>query len=408
MKSSWIKVETLDMRRLIAFVCFLPGAAGLHYATAQENQSLPEPGGFHLLLRLAGDKKNYKLGELIQVEAGCYADEAQRYLSSCAAPADNPPLNWIGLEVTPVGEGARIAADQVETHWIERAFCASKVENIDFPNYPAHPPVGKEMQWQKMTVTEHYPMSAGHFQIRALTWMGSGPPIIVRSAPVEINVIDDPRWRAALFREVQDKFANMTSGSEIAVNEELSKLTYLPDPEVFRWLVLKADRPYWADDYYPDRAFVAKVLREYLNENAEDYDGVNRIVHTVLASELAAESPSLYKRASVFGDALGNPSPRDLRDLRAWLVPRYRRIMLDLADSMVANYNRGARNDERTDLEYTIQKRAEALVRLNVPECGFAKPFLSASELRRFMHDAGLSQQFINEQISTILTTRFR
>lgn len=44
---------------------------------------MAELEGFHLLLRLAGDKKTYKLGEPIQVEAGCYADEAQRYRASC-------------------------------------------------------------------------------------------------------------------------------------------------------------------------------------------------------------------------------------------------------------------------------------------------------------------------------------
>jgi hypothetical protein len=46
-----------------------------------------------------------------------------------------------------------------------------------------------------------------------------------------------------------------------------------------------------------------------------------------LDRELAAGSPKLYARAVAFQGALGEPSPRDLRDLRAWLLPRYRRLM---------------------------------------------------------------------------------
>jgi hypothetical protein len=56
-------------------------------------------------------------------------------------------------------------------------------------------------------------------------------------------------------------------------------------------------------------------------------------VEAVLALELAAGSPKVYARAVAFQGTLGKLSRKDLRDLRNWLLPRYRRLMLEIAQS---------------------------------------------------------------------------
>ena len=130
---------------------------------------------------------------------------------------------------------------------------------------------------------------------------------------------------------------------------------------------------------------------------------IKYLVDRLLALELADESPRLYQRAAVFEDALGNPSKRDLRDLRSWLRPRYRGFILEFAKSMVETVKRSSDNQQE---DGELDDKAEALVKLSVPECGYEKPFLSESELRRFMGDAGLSQHFIDEQIGNMREAR--
>ena len=81
-------------------------------------------------------------------------------------------------------------------------------------------------------------------------------------------------------------------------------------------------------------------------------------------------------------------------------TPRYQRLMLDVARSMVTTHKQSELAED------DLQDKAEDLVKLNVPECSKARPFLSENELRHFMRDAGLKQAFIDEQIKNMREAR--
>jgi len=379
----------------------------LSEAASSQSASLTDPPGFRLLLRLDGGKTTYKLAEPIQVEFACYSDNQQQYRSPCAAGADDPISTWAAtLEVTALNRGARVAVDEVETRWIKRTLCPYSQEYFDPPNYPSYPIVGTEIRWRKLILTGHYPMSGGRFRIRAVTQIqtaNSNVPGGARSAPVEIEVVDDQEWRTAVIRRTLDAISKLPPyASDAALDAELEKLRYMPDLDVLEWIVSQFGYANLAESH-PDRASVAKFLRQYLDDNDEALpDNFKRMFHAVLALELASESPALYARAVKFQDALGKPARRDLADLRAWLLPRYRRLMLDIANSNVTTYRRNTRSNVDYDPEY----KAEDLVRLSAPECINTKPFLSEAELRRFMREAGLNQKFIDEQIAQMLEAR--
>jgi len=103
-----------------------------------------------------------------------------------------------------------------------------------------------------------------------------------------------------------------------------------------------------------------------------------------------------------FQGALGKPSSDDLRDLRAWLLPRYRQLLLEVARSMVTTHKRAPGSYEDNNLEL----KAEDLVSVNVPECSTTPNFLSESELRHSMRGAGLSSKFITGQIAEMRRAR--
>jgi hypothetical protein len=179
---------------------------------------------------------------------------------------------------------------------------------------------------------------------------------------------------------------------DTALEAELEKLRYIPDLDVLEWVVSQFGY-YSVAENHPDRARVARLLRKYLKKNnVFPYRDFGPMVHTVLALELASESPSLYARAVAFGNALGESPRRDRAPLRAWLLPHYRELMLDIANSMAAT--------QKHNVDYDPEQEAEALVELSVPECADTRPFLSRAQLQRFMRKAGLSQKFIHEQIN--------
>jgi hypothetical protein len=175
----------------------------------------------------------------------------------------------------------------------------------------------------------------------------------------------------------------------------------MPDLEVLHWLI--SEDGYDNDvGRHPNRAASAKFVHEYLDTKVGNNIRLKENIEAVLALELAAGSPKLYSRAVAFQGALGEPSRKDLRDLRSWLLPRYRQLMLEVGRSMVTTHKNAPGSFEDDNLEF----KAEDLVSLNVPECSNTQNFLSESELRLFMRDAGLSSTFITEQIGEMRKRR--
>jgi hypothetical protein len=349
-----------------------------------------DPPGFHLYIRMVGDKATYKLGEAIYVEVACKSDFPQRYTSACG---DN--LAATHVYAAAVDAKSKLALESVDTLWIGRTLCPSAQYHSDeLTGENTLPVVGEEVRWQKMLLYENYPLSAGRFRIRAVTRGASltdGYVFTASSTPDEISVEDDPQWRSATLREAMQAVKALgPSAPDSARDAEYARVRYFPDLEALHWSISELG---WLAEWegHPDRAAVARFLREYLYAKVGNTD-LKELVDDVLALELAAGSPKLYARAVAFEGALGEPSPKDLRDLRAWLLPRYRRLLLEIARSMITAHKRYP--DEY--LEYA----AEDLAHLNVPECPDTRNFLSESELRHFMRDAGLSSEFITEQMA--------
>jgi len=82
--------------------------------------------------------------------------------------------------------------------------------------------------------------------------------------------VDDLEWRFALFRETIDALSKLPpNSSEAAVNAELSRLNYMPDLEILRWMISQNGYDLLAMQH-PNRASVAKFLREYLKTKIND------------------------------------------------------------------------------------------------------------------------------------------
>jgi len=367
-------------------------------------QSAPpaEPAGFHLLLRPEGGKTTYKLGEPINFEVSCYSDSPQRYASTCPDTDDVSTE----LEVIAMDPTSKLALDPVETQWIGVTLCPSPQYLADnLTGESKFPVLGAEAHWRRMLLSEHYPLSAGQFRIRAAT-RGSTLPgnegFTANSMPVEVTVVDDPEWRAATLREAMQAVKRLDPlAPASASNLEYAKVGFMPDTEALRWLISENGYTFEAR-VYPDRATIAKLLRGYLDTKVGNDLSLRETIEAVLALELAVGSPPLYRRAVAFQGALGKPSSDDLRDLRAWLLPRYRQLLLEVARSMVTTHKRAPGSYEDNNLEL----KAEDLVSVNVPECSTTPNFLSESELRHSMRGAGLSSKFITGQIAEMRRAR--
>jgi hypothetical protein len=385
----------------VAFLFFIAAltCSFLCEVAVAQNEPVTGPPGFHLLLRPEGGKTSYKLGEPIILEVACYSDLPQRY-DSYSASCWNRDSNELALndaEVVPLDANSKIPVDPVQTLWIGRTLCPStQYPLVDDTPANAQILVGTEARWQKMTLTEHYPMSGGHFRIRVSIWGQFG--FTASSMPVEINVVDDPQERAATLRGAIEatKALDPFSTPATAFAAEYGKVEYFPDLESIHWLISDDGYEYGAATRYPDRAATAKFVREYLDTKVSNDIRLKENVEAALALELAATSPKLYARALRFQGALGEPSRRDLRDLRAWLLPRYRQLLVEIARSMVTIHKQAPGSFEDENLEL----KAEELVSVNVPECTNTPNFLSEGELRHFMHEAGLSPEFITEQMA--------
>ena len=394
----------------IAFECIaaILTCAGLPGIAACQSATVTDPPGFHLLLRPEGGKTNYKLGDAINLEVSCYSDLSERYISLCVHHTDP----WLGdAEGIALDSKAKMALDAVETRWIDRTLCPSAQYITDDLGGVAEarlPIIRGEVCWRIVTLSEHYPMSGGRFRIRIVTRGAMLPEAQVFTAssnPVEISVEDDRMSRLATLREAMQavKALDPFTAPGTAFGAEYEKVEYMPDLEVLHWLI--SEDGYGNEEArHPNRAAIAKFLREYLDTKVGNNIRFKENVEAVLALELAAGSPKLYARAVAFQGALGKPSRKDLRDLRSWLLPRYRRLMLEIAQSMVTIHRQAPGSFEDDNLEF----KAEDLVSLNVPECSNNQNFLSESELGHFMRDAGLSSIFISEQIAEIRKTRMQ
>jgi hypothetical protein len=373
-------------------------------AAATQSASVTDPPGFHLLLRPEGGKTTYKLGDPINLEVSCYSDLPQRYTSTCVQSSDP----WLtDAEVTPLDAKAKLALDPVETRWIGMTLCPSaQYLTDDLTGEERLPVVGGEIRWRKVILLAHYPMSGGRFRIRIATSGAVLPEARVFTAssiPLEITVEDDRASRLATLREAMQavKALDPFSTPATAFSDEYGKVEYFPDLEAHHWLI--SEDGYDNDvGRHPDRAATAKFVHEYLDTKVGNNIRLKENVEAVLALELATGSPRLYARAVAFQGALGEPSRKDLRDLRAWLLPRYRRLMLEVARSMVMTHKKTPGSFEDDNLEF----KAEDLAELNVPECSETASFLSENELRDFMKGAGLDSKFIAEQMANMRRAR--
>jgi hypothetical protein len=391
--------------RCIAAILTCVGLPGI---AASQSPTVTDPPGFHLLLRPEGGKTNYKLGDSINLEVSCYSDLPERHTSPCVQDT-NPWLE--DAEVIALDPKAKLALDAVETRWIDRTLCPSAqyiIDDLGASGEARLPVVGREVHWRMVTLSEHYPMSGGRFRIRMVTRGAMLPEAQVftaSSSPVEISVDDDRASRLATLREAIQavKALDPFSDPATAFSAEYGKVQNMPDLEVLHWLI--SEDGYGNEEArHPDRAATAKFLHEYVDTKVGNNIFLKENVEAVLALELAAGSPELYARAVAFQGALGEPSRKDLRDLRRWLLPRYRRLMLEIARSMVTIHKQAPGSFEDDNLEF----KATDLVSLNVPDCSNTQNFLSESELRRFMRDAGLSSTFITGQIAEMRQTSSR
>lgn len=385
---------------------------GLILCGVARSQSKPinDPPGFHLLLRLEGSKTTYKLGDPIILEVACYSDLPGRYSSACVNDTNG---TLTPAEVVALDSKSQLAVDPPETRWIVMTLCPSA-------QYPFGDEyvmstnehrlgviaVGAEARWQRFVLREHYPMSGGGFRIGVSTTgrlLPEGQDFTASSMPVEIRVVDDPHSRAATLSEATQavKALDPFTAPATAFAEEYGKVEYMPDLDALHWLILE-------DGYgneaarHPNRAAMAKFVREYLDTKVSNNLRLKENVEAVLALELASGLPKLYARAVAFQGALGEPSRKDLRDLRAWLLPRYRQLMIEIARSMVTTHKQFPGNFEDDNLEF----KTEELVALNVPGCTNTPNFLSEEELRLFMLVSGLNPKFINEQLADMRQAR--
>lgn len=383
---------------IILAYLILPGTA------AAQSAPVTDPPGFHLLLRPEGGKSTYKVGDSINLEVSCYSDLPERYTSPCVQDT-NPWLT--DAEVTALDPKATLALDPVETRWIGRTLCPSAQNLLNDDDTPGEagrtrlPVVGGEVRWRTVTLFAHYPTSGGRFRIRIATRgaiLPEGRDFTASSAPLEISVEDDRASRLATLREAMQatKALDPFSDPATAFAEEYGKVEYFPDLEVLQWLISEDGYDINYVGRKPNRVAIAKFLHEYLQTKVGNDIRLKENVEAVLALELAAGSPKLYVRAVAFQDAFGEPSRKDVRDLRNWLLPRYRRLMLEIAQSMVTTHKQAPGSFEDDNLEF----KAEDLVDLNVSQCSWTRNFLSENELRHFMREAGLSSTFISEQMT--------
>src|SRR5258708_36238965 len=114
----------------------------------------------------------------------------------------------------------------------------------------------------------------------------------------------------------------------------------MPDLEVVHWFI--SENGYgWEAKVHPDRAAVAKFLREYLVTKVWDIH-LKETVEAVLPSELAGGLPQLYSLAVVVG-TIGELSRKNLLYLRSGLLPPYSPAMLVSARALVPTHQQGPR-----------------------------------------------------------------
>ena len=383
----------------LTFVCLiLPGIVRSQFKFSP----VADPPGFHLVLRLEGSKTAYMLGDSIMLEVACYSDLPGRYSSACVNDTNG---TLTPAEVVALDSKSQLAVDPPETRWIGRTLCPfaqyPPLSSDTLTGQPEVIAVGAEAHWQKFALTEHYPMSGGRFRIRVSTTgrlLSENQEFTASSAPVEIEVVDDPQSRAAILRDAVRATKALDPFTTPATTYDEAgywKVQFMPDLDALRWMISEDGYGREAAQH-PNRAAMAKFLHEYLDTKVSNDIRLKENVEALLALELASSSPKLYARAVAFQDALGKPSRRDVRDLRAWLLPRYRQLMMEIARSMVTTHKETPGSFEDDNMEF----KAEELVDLNLHQCSGAPNFLSEDELRHFMREAGANSDFIDEQIT--------
>jgi hypothetical protein len=388
----------------LTFVCLiLPGIVRSQFKFSP----VADPPGLHLVLRLEGSKTAYMLGDSIMLEVAWYSDLPGRYSSACVNDTNG---TLTPAEVVALDSKSQVAVDPPETRWIGRTLCPFAQYPLSSDILTGQPEViavGAEAHWQKFALTEHYPMSGGRFRIRVSTTghlLSKNQEFTASSAPVEIDVVDDPQSRAAILRDAVRATKALDPFTTPATTYDEAgywKVQFMPDLDALRWMISEGGYGREAAQH-PNRAAMAKFLHEYLDTKVSNDIRLKENVEALLALELASSSPKLYARAVAFQDAVGEPSRRDVRDLRAWLLPRYRQLMMEIARSMVTTHKETPGSFEDDNMEF----KAEELVDLNLHQCSGVPNFLSEDELRDFMREAGTNSDFIDEQIAKMREAR--
>jgi hypothetical protein len=360
-----------------------------------------DPPGFQLLLRTPQENLSYKLGEKLELQYACVSEIPGQYFADCSPEIDLVPLDY----------RAKTAVDLIETTWIDDVLCPGALVTCGATSMLPYYPVGTDPRWQSITIEKHYPMSAGRFTIVAFVW-GTERQIgefRATSVPIQIVVNDDAEWRAHLLQSAQQLSQDDPDAYELVSSfPDIGTMDWLVTAQGFQdtglnYVSLQA-KP--AIEMHPDRGAMAELLRGRLQSEL-DGDSIRDEIRDILAMNVAAEKPHLYDRARKY-----KLSVEEKRQMRRWLLPLRRQLLLEVGESLVKNSDalrhriQDEDSDDGPDMD-DLTSKAEVLVELSIPLCpGEYSGVLTKPELRRFMLQAGFNPEFIIEQLANVPTRK--
>jgi hypothetical protein len=377
------------------------------FATAQSlppNRHLPHgpvnesPTGFHVLLRKPRDRTAYKLGEKVELEVACISDIVGQYSSECHAE----------LDLASVDVGAMLTVDAIQTDWVGGVLCPGRtMGTCGSFILPPDRPVGNDISWTPVWPKKHFPVTAGKFSVTAsVSGFDRATDQVIRatSPPVDVEVVDEQLWREQTFERAVNASA-----------EGYDLISLFPDVEAMRWLL--SNQGFMAYGYpaaedskvnlievFPDRAAMASLLSDQL-QNEMNGEAISLEIDEVLAMRLAAEEPTLYEKVTVNNNLLPSYSlsPDEFEQLRRWLLPRRRALLLEVGKSMKNDYAYQKELDPTDPYMDDLESKAEALVNLSISHCPDQKQSaLKGRELEHFMLQAGLNSKFIAKELARI------
>lgn len=387
--------QSRSARLLLSTVMACLGAADAqnqhlahHY---QHGPVLESPVGFHVFLRKPVDKLIYNLGERIELEAACTSDIAGQYSSECHAE----------LDILPVDAGAIVTVDPIDTQWIEPTLCPGGIIGMCGSFIiPPDAPLASTANWISISPKKHLPVTPGRFSARAsVSGFDRTTDQIVKaiSPPVEVEIVNDELWSAHVFEQAVN--ASLPNGYDL--------VSLFPDVETMRWLLSSQkfsgygypaaeNNKIRMIEMYPDRAAMAALLTDQL-QNEMGRDSISEEIDEILAMQFAAEEPELYQQVTTNSML----SSEQIEQVRQWLLPRRRGLLLLVGKSLKQNFaSQKLLDPEDPDMD-ELESKAETLVGLSITRCpGETEGVLTAGELKQFMQQAQLSPRFIANQLA--------